>query len=85
MVRLSSHIGGWPMLNLDAMLTLSQAARAVNQSRQLVYNWRERGLLDTDEGGKKVRYGSVLDVELRTRRNRQPGTFPRKPKRLVAA
>lgn len=58
------------------MLTLSQAARAIGQSRQLVYDWRERGLLDTDDTGK-VRYGSVLDAEARTRRNRRPGVFRR--------
>lgn len=66
------------------MLTLSQAARAIGQSRQLIYDWRERGLLDTDDSGR-VRYGSVLDAETRTRRARQPGAFKRKPKHLVAA
>jgi hypothetical protein len=75
-VGLFSYIEGVSTMDLDVMLTLSQAARAVGQSRQLIYNWRERGLLDTNDEGK-VRLGSVLDAEARTRRNRQPGAFKR--------
>lgn len=65
------------------MLTLSQAARAIGQSRQLIYDWRERGLLDRDKQGR-VRLRSVLDAEARTRRNRQPGAW-RRGQTLVAA
>lgn len=69
--------------DLDAMLTLSDAARAIGQYRQLIYRWRERGLLETDDLGR-VSYRSVLDAEARTRRNSQPGAWHREP-RLIGA
>lgn len=68
--------------HLDSWLTLSEAARAIGQYRQLIYRWRERGLLDTDELGR-VRYGSVLDVEARTRNCEQPGVWRRAPKAVA--
>lgn len=68
---------------LDRMLTLSEAARAIGQYRQLIYRWRERGLLVTDDQGR-VSYRSVLDAEWRTRNNDQPGAWHREPKLLAA-
>lgn len=53
--------------DFDAMLTGAQAARAVGVSKQLVNNWRARGLLKQTDG--RYRYGDVVDVERRTRRS----------------
>ncbi len=87
MVGLFSSIWGVARMDdshLDAMLTLSQAAALIGRSRQLVYDWRERGLLEKDDDGR-VSYQSVLDAEARTRNCQRPNVFKRKPKVLQPA
>ena len=65
-----------PVANLDAMLTLTQAAQLLGVSPQLIADWRTRGRI-TRHSGRWYRLGDLLDVERETRRNSQPGAFKR--------
>ena len=60
------------MLDLEARVTASQAARAMRISKQLFNYWRSQGLVAPvgERGGRPVyRFGDVVDVERRMRRN----------------
>jgi hypothetical protein len=62
------------MLDLDAQLTASQAARAAGVSRQLFNYWRSRGAIRScgQRRGRPVyRFGDVLDAEQRTGSDRR--------------
>lgn len=55
-------------MNLDARLSLSQAAQLAGVSKQLVNWWRSQGKLKRGEDGL-YRAGDVLAVERDTRRS----------------
>lgn len=54
-------------MNLDALITGSQAALLVGVSRQLVRRWEQLGHLTRTDG--KYVVGEVLDAERKTRRS----------------
>lgn len=56
------------IVDLDARLTATEAARYVGISKQLFNYWRTSGKVQPDERGL-YRLGDVLDVERRTRRS----------------
>lgn len=53
-------------MNLDARLTGAQAARYLGTYRQLIYTWRDRGLLTPEPDGT-YRLGDILAAERSTR------------------
>jgi len=66
-----------PLVDLDAMLTLTQAAQFLDVSPQLVADWRRRGRIERHLG-RFYRLGDLIEVERQTRRNTQPGAFQRR-------
>lgn len=67
------------MLDLDAKLTASQAARAVRVTKQLFNYWRSKGYIQpcgTNRRGQALyRFGDVVDIEA------EMGTAPRSTRR----
>lgn len=57
-------------MNLDALLTPSEAARAAGVSKQLLNYWRTRGHLQQQPCGR-YRLGDVLNTEARMRNSVQ--------------
>lgn len=61
-------------VNLDALITGSQAARLAGVSKQLIYRWRQLGHLqpaDPTPGRPRYRVRDVLQAERATRRSPQ--------------
>jgi DNA-binding transcriptional MerR regulator len=59
-------------VNLDALITGTEAARLAGVSKQLVRRWRELGHLqpaDPTPGRPRFRVGDVLKAERKTRRS----------------
>ena len=63
-------------MDLDTLLTPSQAARALGISRQLFNDWRRRGRITANADGLYV-YRDVAELERVTRNCDRPGAWRR--------